>query len=656
MVGHALKHWQLVHEAAELGGVSFPYFFCILRSQNHNNLLYSWHSTHVFRLELKTEVAKKMNMEDNKMPDFTVAIGLLRKPIEDLYAISIGPVKESLARHRAVGKIKNLHGRLWQSQRVKTIWHTDRPLSLSSFFYPVSVIRISDVGTTRIRLNTLDDLPDLHHLVFGTVGQGKSILLRFLLGKEIKSGTRIPLLCELRNVEAGKLGTYLVAAFNSLLDHKDDELFKFFAINGKITFLLDGFDEVEPGIIPSLMQEIENLSALYPTCRIALSSRPDSECKHLTSFHSVSICPLPATELTPFYRKITRDSAFTDKLIAAINTSPLQIQELVATPLLATLLAISYRAAQRIPLDFAEFYDDLFQILLTRHDGAKLGWRRQRKTKLNDREIQQVFEAFCFATRKRQITAMDKDDVYQLSKQSLENVKLVADPLQFIEDITKITCLLIPEGKRTSFVHSSVQEFFAARYIKTQTEPVAANFYSKLLINKKWNNWGQELLFLQQIDEHRATKYFLEPDLTATIGYLLLNEIGPNEKIIDDYLSGMIVKKEIRSVDGRNTIKFVIRRIRKFESYHLGVLDGRTFRKLFESAMSGEKQWAVGFTGLTQERTYLQIAHDRGEIFKTALYAIVSAVVLEQVKSLKNARVAIANKEATTGFVDLDDV
>jgi hypothetical protein len=196
------------------------------------------------------------------MPDFTVPIALLKRPIEDLYGLATSELKEALARLRSPSRMKSLHGRLWQSQRVKTIWHTDRPLSLASFFYPVTVSRATTDGSTTVRLNGLDDVPDLHNLIFGTVGQGKSILLRYLLGKEIRSGTRIPLLCELRNVSSGKLIEHLITLFAELLDTSADKaLFNHFGINGKITFLLDGFDEVDPAVVPVMMQEIETLNA-----------------------------------------------------------------------------------------------------------------------------------------------------------------------------------------------------------------------------------------------------------------------------------------------------------------------------------------------------------------------------------------------------------
>lgn len=593
------------------------------------------------------------------MPDFSTAISLLKKPIDELYSFAAGEIKDEISRIRVQSKIKKLHSRLWQSQRVKTIWHTSRPLSLSSFYHPVSVLRLTEDGSTEIKLDTLDDLPDLHNIFFGTVGQGKSILLRYLLGKEIKSGLRIPLLIELRHVKAGELFSYIKSEFSMLLDiSNDSKLFEFFAENGKITFLLDGFDEIDSSAIEPIMNEIDLLSAKYYSCRIALTSRPESECKHLTNFYSVSVCPIKYEDLPAFYRRLTRDVEFSKNLIAAISNSPTQIRGLLTTPLLATLLAISYQAAQKIPLDFAEFYDDIFEILLTRHDVSKKGWRRARKTKLNDREMQQAFEAFCFGTRKRKLASFSKEVAYDISKESIEKLKLTADSEGFLSDISNITCLVVPDGKKSTFVHASVQEFFSARFIRGRSEPVAKNFYSTVLNSRIWKQWRQELLFLIQIDLYRTRKYFLIPDLQKTITYLIQDINIIRDSDLDRYLSEIWVKKRVLNIDGKLSNNFYIDKRRVLETYHLDILDGRIFNRLFVELKSNGLPWNQGFLINVDEseRTYYQIAADRGDVFNAEFRNIFRVLIENFVKELSGLYDYIQEEEGIQGLVNLEDV
>lgn len=571
------------------------------------------------------------------MPDFSAAITLLRKPIEDIYNSASGLLKEKISHIRTAAKAKSLHKKLYESQRVKTIWNTDRALSLTSFFYPVSI----QTASGEARLTSLDDLPDNHNIIFGTVGQGKSILLRYLLGKEIKSGQRIPVLAELRNIESETLEVYLCTRFCLLLGVAYDlDVFSGFARGGKISFFLDGFDEVDPSKVQQLNHQIEDLSYKFELCRIILTSRPDAECRHLTKFASHNIRPLSESDLEPFYRKVTRDREFTTRLLAAIRVSPLKIKELVRTPLLATLLAISYRAAQRIPLDFSEFYEELFQILLVRHDLSKLGWRRQRKTKLNDREIQQVFEAFCFAARKRKAISFDRDIAYQLAKDSISEAKIVADPQSFIDDIKKITCLLLEDGKKISFVHLSIQEFFASRYIKSLPESVASVFY-KQLADGKWSEWGEEILFLNEIDSHRSTKYFLIPDVNKTLVDLMGNGQNFNEQVFVGYLKGMAVVRRTLDRDGVKEQRFSVKRLRSIDTQHYRRLDSVAYDVLFSSDGYLEARgWKYGFdmNPNCTSRSYFEIANDRGaEVFndlRNRVASVVNRLIKEDRKSV----------------------
>lgn len=588
------------------------------------------------------------------MPDFSVAISLLKKPIDELYLEAEGEVKLKLAVIRTAAKAKALHKKLYETQRVKTIWHTDRPLSLTSFFFPVQIVRNDPTPVNPIRLKNLDPFQYNHNIIFGTVGQGKSILMRYLLGGEIKTGTRIPMFVELRNVDGKSLRVFLAEKFSALMGVAvDDELFTLFANQGKLSMLLDGFDEVEPGNVSRLMQEIEELSFDFPECKITLTSRPDSDCKHLTNFHSYRIQPLALDDLLGFYKKITKDIHFSSRIDAAIKSSPTKIRELITTPLLATLLAISYRSAQKIPLGFSEFYNDLFQILLIRHDASKLGWRRHRKSKIDDRQIQQIFEAFCFSTRKKQLASIDFETAYDTAASSIKEVALDAEPQSFLDDIKKITCLLIEEGKKISFVHASVQEFFAARYIKTRTDIVARRFYNQVL-EKKWQQWNEELNFLRQIDSHRAVKYFYAPDCEKTKGYILNGAAVVTRTAIEKYLNTLTVSR--KRLSNQTPERFTVEKFRDENElfYSLNQLDTQVFSKMFGSYV-GVPIWSIGFKNNPDcdRRTYLEISEDRGEQFANDIISHVEGLFNNLISDLERMESMIERHEEASDFMDI---
>lgn len=548
------------------------------------------------------------------MPNIEPTLALLKKPIEVAYELSKGVLKQKIQRLRAENRIKNLYSKLSATQKVKTIWNTDRALSLASMFYPVSV-QLSRVQSQRI--NSLDDFPENHVLIAGTGGQGKSLLVRYLLGKEIRSGSRIPLLFELRHLENDLLVSRLAASLDDLLEMKSSgELFTHFAENGKVSILLDGFDEIDPSKISAVGHQIQQLAERFPNSRLLITSRPESGVEFLRTFVVRQIQPLSLDDLPHFYDRITRDKAFTNRLVAAISVSPVEIKDLVKTPLLATLLAMSYKSSERIPPDFVEFYEQLFQVLFVRHDASKTGFLRTRKSKITDREIQLAFEAFCFKTRKSAQSALGWDRAVEFANESLSAIGLKAEPADVLADVQKISCLLMRDGNKLEFAHKSVQEYFAARFIRSRPDAVAERIYSAMLPEAKWGYWSGELTFLRQIDKFRALKYFVVPDLQETLNLLDSGASKLQPRDVANFLGdSLTVSKQVHK-DRASVpeVRYFVEKAHGIQTQHMQEIEQRLFSRLFRHQEPNRPTWSSGFGSALQpeKRTYLTIADDIG--------------------------------------------
>ena len=44
----------------------------------------------------------------------------------------------------------------------------------------------------------------------------------------------------------------------------------------------------------------------------------------------------------------------------------------------------------------------------------------------------------------------------------MENEKLIASPQEYLDDIVKITCLIIRDGEEYRFIHKTVQEYYTS--------------------------------------------------------------------------------------------------------------------------------------------------------------------------------------------------
>lgn len=588
------------------------------------------------------------------MPDISSTLSLLRKPIDAVGEAATDKTKEIIARIRATQAVKTIYQKLNATQKVKSIWNVDRAIAISSFYFPAKVKTKS--GFTQ-QLTSLDELPSNQVILSGIVGQGKSILLRYLLGREMRSGKRLPLFVELRRVPNSGLENYLIQQFQSLVEvWSEPRLFHLFATEGRISLLLDGFDEVDTARSQEIASSIDSIALLYPNMRVVVTSRPNSGIENSPYFDVIPLATLSVYDLPDFFQKIlSKDRSLAERLTAAVRNSR-SVQELASTPLLATLLTIVYRAHQRIPTDFPEFYEELFQILLVRHDRSKLGYERKRRTKLGDREIQQVFEAFCFKSKADGTSSLLRPRAIELAAASVNTQQMSCNATDFLEDILKITCLLQEEGGRVEFLHQSVQEFFGARYVASRPDEVAQRFYQLALTKGDWKKWDQVLRFLNQVDKFRASKYFFIPILESTLQELdSVDTIASSGRLRESISDKIGVKQTISKPDGASNpiIKYYIHQPRERALFRLDQIHERLFDKFFGSGKLATNIWQKHFDQNTDGQfltiTQIAVLCNIEEALDTSLREAVTIIQNE----LISHRSRVANFVASSEFMGI---
>jgi uncharacterized protein len=546
------------------------------------------------------------------MPDFSAAIALLSKPIEYVISTASGAVSKKLKQTKIESKVAAIHGKLWHLQRVKTIWNPDRSVALSSIFSPVDVACEIDEERVVRRVSGLSDLIFNKCLLVGTVGQGKSILLKYILGREIKSGERIPLLYELRYYRGGSLMSELSKKLSHLIGVDDcADVIEHFFDQSRISLLLDGLDEVDPGVLADLLREIEQISLRYPGLKIVVTSRPDSGGDSLTNFSTVRIEPLSEGRLPEFFNKITKDLAFSKKIVEAISKSDIGVKDIIKTPLSATLVAIIYKSSGKIPGKFTDFFEELFGVLVIRHDASKQGWQRDRQSGLTDRQLQQAFEAFCFQVRRRKSFSCTKDESVMFAADGLSRLALKVSPEKILSDIKKITCLVIEEGRRVEFLHASVANYFSSKFISGLSSDAASKFYGHLL-GDGWKNWIAEIDFLREIDKFRISEYFLIPDCQRAIDFLG-SKLGS-----DDFCEDILTSSRItcyKKPDGRLGYFWESDYGDRF--YATRGFREIAYRIVFQTRVSGCLPWidskVVGGLSIGDSMTWLEIVRQRGD-------------------------------------------
>ncbi len=441
----------------------------------------------------------------------------IERVVDDIYNSAKDEVRHRVKHWRNTKNIASLYMKLSAVRNVKTIWQIDREVDLTEFYYPSRV-------TVKKRSVEINDLSGFHYdgnlVVQGIVGQGKSIFLRYLCAQELLQGRRIPLFLELRRIQKNQtVLEHLYGICTTLGLDVDEKLFASLAERGKVVLFLDGFDELKEDMRGPIITELERMAASYDSLRIIVSSRPDSGVEHSATFRTFRLDPIRQDQITAVVDKLMGDTDGKDRLLRGLNKTGSEIKQLLTTPLMITLLVITYNGYQRIPDQLSAFYEDLFSILVSRHDQTKPGFRRKRKCGLGDSDIRRVFDALCFFTKRTGELTLSNRKMLECTTRAIDECHIQCSADKFLDDIAGITCLILMEGGMFHFIHKSVQEYHTAEFIAEFAGDVSPKFYAKML-EGVWVEWSEELAFLEQIDRYRFSRHFLIPELRKTLNTL----------------------------------------------------------------------------------------------------------------------------------------
>ncbi len=448
------------------------------------------------------------------------AITLFNAIIDDVYGHGKQKIKTELDKRAAKNKTPQLvRNQLDFIGRVKTLWQVDRAVDIDQFYCDSHVIpplrkgeqqRSPDVRRTIVK--SVSGFTGSRNVVIrGIAGQGKSIFLRYLCVRQFESGQKIPIFIELRRIRPDETLFYHFAKFFEILDLSiDRDSFRLLAKSGRFIFFLDAFDEIDPGIEQKILNEIEDLASLCPNCQFIITTRPGTSIEMSATFDVWTLDDLRADEYKQVIRKLADSSESAETIIQAIASHTSSVSELLCTPLLVTLLIITYKSYSKIPEHLSDFYESIFSVLLQRHDGTKPGFTRSRSCLINDSQYRNIFDALCYETKSMRKLTFTHQDLCRSITKAMSIFNLPEDPDRYLKDIVTITCLILHEGEYR-FIHRTVQDYYASTFIKNRPETVVIRFYTSCIDLDKWRRWQSPLSFLSSIDTYRYYKYFIMP-------------------------------------------------------------------------------------------------------------------------------------------------
>lgn len=395
---------------------------------------------------------------------------------------------------------------------MKTIWQVDTPVDVEEFYYTQRIQ--TDSNTERFA-----SAPPLVQngpvVVEGIAGQGKSILVRYLALRAAASGRHVPVFLQLRHIDKTATLTKLVQqAIEVSIGPIEPLALEYLLRHRLVIFMLDGFDEIDTVYRNTTIKEIHDFLGRYQAYPILITARPNSDIQNSPMFGVAKIKPLSNHEQEALIEHLVEDVDTRVRLTNALHNKE-HIAGVLTTPLLVTLLIITYKSAGEIPDQLSAFYKSLFATLLKRHDKMKPGFVRERRVSLGDVDFERVFETLCFLALNDYKLSLNDRDLHSYLRTALASLNLeMVSEQDYAADLTKVTCLLIQDGDRHYFLHKSIPEYFAAQKVAEERDTVAKNeFYRQLATSHIPENWYQSIFFLSEIDQLSYVELLLIPKL-----------------------------------------------------------------------------------------------------------------------------------------------
>lgn len=371
-------------------------------------------------------------------------------------------------------------------------------------------------------------------VVLGGPGSGKTTLLRFLglayanenIFKKTNLKTSffpifVPMLSfSQRSDQNITLLDYIVQDLESKTDQYARYFIKRIFEKGLSVILLDGLDEVPTNERKNVFSQIQKLCDTFPKCKVVVSCRTADYGGGFESFYEVELAKLSDQAVKKIVKAwFPKEPGKARKLMQHVKRDK-DLQSLIETPLLLSLLCIQFRHDLALPRRKTELYKRCIEAFLRYWDASRDFVRDTAYSCLSDDYKQHIFEhvAGKYFVDQRCYNFPESDlcreiglccELFEISKDEAGNI---------LKEIEKHHGILERfSADSFMFSHPSFQEYFAAKYLvsnRIEFDAIKKNFD-----NSQWatviefvvsmhNNPSTVLQFLMKQSDMSKTKTY----------------------------------------------------------------------------------------------------------------------------------------------------
>lgn len=273
---------------------------------------------------------------------------------------------------------------------------------------------------------------------------------------------------------------------------------------GGCLVLFDGLDEVNVADEQRahLIQAVNQFVHQYPSNQFVISCRVAATDYSFTQFEYVEMADFSETQITTFVQKwFAGDTPKGEACQKELQANQM-LGELAQTPLLLTLLCLTYEERNEFPARRADIYDEAVRALLSKWDAQRNIRRKPTAYKAlaieQKRQLLTMVAAHSFDQGK---LIIHRDDIVALLAQFLPYFAVVQgeqiDGESVLNEIAEQHGLLVERARRLwSFSHLTLQEYFTAKYIVDQRE---SSLLKQLMPHLGEDRWREVLLLVAQL-------------------------------------------------------------------------------------------------------------------------------------------------------------